>query len=425
MRRVLFITALFVALSGATVFAQTTPPEATELKTKINDQEQKIQELEAEIAAYEKELTTIGGEKRTLESAVREIDLSRKKVVANIQVEERKIDGLETQNADLDTDISGKEQKIAALKATLGSLLAHMNTLEEQSLVETFLHTDSIENVWDEIGSVEQMNAGLRFRVDDLRTERDSLAEVRKVSDEKRADRVAHQNSLIAQRRALDITQKEKKNLLSGTNQKESAYQKLLTEKVAAKAEFEAALRSFESELSFIFDPTGIPAAGKGVLAWPLANVFVTQKFGNTSFAKSGAYNGKGHNGVDFRASLGTPIMSALSGTVLGTGNTDVYRGCYSYGKWVLIRHANGLSTLYAHLSQINVADGATVSTGEVIGHSGNTGYSTGPHLHFALYASDAVQLKRLGEVKKKTNCAQATIPVAPLNAYLDPLEYL
>jgi len=425
MRRVLFITALFVALSGATVFAQTTPPEATELKTKINDQEQKIQELEAEIAAYEKELTTIGGEKRTLESAVREIDLSRKKVVANIQVEERKIDGLETQIADLDTDISGKERKIATLKATLRSLLAHMNTLEEQSLVETFLHTDSIENVWDEIGSVEQMNAGLRFRVDDLRTERDSLAEVRKVSDEKRADRVAHQNSLIAQRRALDITQKEKKNLLSGTNQKESAYQKLLTEKVAAKAEFEAALRSFESELSFIFDPTGIPAAGKGVLAWPLANVFVTQKFGNTSFAKSGAYNGKGHNGVDFRASLGTPIMSALSGTVLGTGNTDVYRGCYSYGKWVLIRHANGLSTLYAHLSQINVADGATVSTGEVIGHSGNTGYSTGPHLHFALYASDAVQLKRLGEVKQKTNCAQATIPVAPLNAYLDPLEYL
>src|SRR3989344_2878762 len=138
MRRVLFITALFVALSGATVFAQTTPPEATELKTKINDQEQ------------------------------------------NIQVEERKIDGLETQIADLDTDISGKERKIATLKATLRSLLAHMNTLEEQSLVETFLHTDSIENVWDEIGSVEQMNAGLRFRVDDLRTERDSLAEVRK-----------------------------------------------------------------------------------------------------------------------------------------------------------------------------------------------------------------------------------------------------
>ena len=425
MRRVLFITALFVALSGATVFAQTTPPEATELKTKINDHEQKIKELEAEIAAYEKELTTIGGEKRTLESAVREIDLSRKKVVANIQVEERKIDGLETQIADLDTDISGKEQKIAALKATLGSLLAHMNTLEEQSLVETFLHTDSIENVWDEIGSVEQVNAGLRFRVADLRAERDSLAGVRKASEEKHADRVAHQNTLVAQRRALDITQSEKKNLLSATNQKESAYQKLLTEKVAAKAEFEAALRSFESELSFIFDPTGIPAAGKGVLAWPLANVFVTQKFGNTSFAKSGAYNGNGHNGVDFRASVGTPVMSVLSGTVSGTGNTDVYRGCYSYGKWVLIRHANGLSTLYAHLSQINVAEGATILTGEVIGHSGNTGYSTGPHLHFTLYVSGAVQLKRLGEVKQKTNCAQATIPVAPLNAYLDPLEYL
>lgn len=425
MRRILFVLTLIMALSGAPVSAQEAPPEATELKSKISDHEQKIEELEAEIALYEKELTTIGGEKRTLESAVREIDLSRKKVVANIQVEERKIDGLESQIADLDIDISAKEEKISHLKATLASLLAHMNTLEEQSMVEAFLHTESLENIWDEIGSVEQVNAGLRFRVDDLRGERDSLAEIRKASDEKRADRVAHQHTLVAQRRALDITKKEKKGLLSETNQKESAYQKLLAEKVAAKAEFEAALRSFESELSFIFDPSQIPAAGKGVLSRPLGNIFVTQKFGNTSFARSGAYNGNGHNGVDFRASVGTPVMAALSGTVAGTGNTDVYRGCYSYGKWVLIRHANGLSTLYAHLSQSNVTEGQNVSTGEVIGHSGNSGYSTGPHLHFTLYVSGAVQLKRLGEIKQKTNCAQAIIPVAPLNAYLDPLEYL
>ena len=117
--------------------------------------------------------------------------------------------------------------------------------------------------------------------------------------------------------------------------------------------------------------------------------------------------------------------MASLSGTVTGTGNTDIYRGCYSYGKWVLIKHSNGLSTLYAHLSHIAVQDGATVSRGDVIGNSGNTGYSTGPHLHFSVYVSDAVQLKRLGDVKQKTACANAVIPVASLNAYLDPLEYL
>lgn len=168
-----------------------------------------------------------------------------------------------------------------------------------------------------------------------------------------------------------------------------------------------------------------MPPAGKGVLAWPLPTIRITQYFGNTEFAKSGAYSGKGHNGVDFGASIGTEVKAALSGTVIGTGNTDQFKGCYSYGKWVLIRHENGLTTLYAHLSLIKVAKGQSVSTRETIGYSGNTGYSTGPHLHLTVYASQGVEIVRLGDIKKITNCGNAYIPVAPLNAYLNPLDYL
>jgi murein DD-endopeptidase MepM/ murein hydrolase activator NlpD len=185
-------------------------------------------------------------------------------------------------------------------------------------------------------------------------------------------------------------------------------------------------MNELESKLQYTLDPSRLPSAGKGVLRWPLDSITVTQKFGNTDFAKSGAYNGSGHNGVDFRASVGTPVKAALAGTVAGTGNTDAIRGCYSYGKWVLIRHGNGLSTLYAHLSQVNVAEGQSVGTSGVIGYSGNTGYSTGPHLHFTVYASNGVRVMRLGDsTGKSTPCASATIPVAPFGAYLDPLTYL
>ena len=152
----------------------------------------------------------------------------------------------------------------------------------------------------------------------------------------------------------------------------------------------------------------------------------VTQYFGNTEFAKSGAYSGKGHNGVDFRAAIGTPVKAALSGTVEGTGNTDAVRGCYSYGKWVLVKHSNGLTSLYAHLSEISASRGEEVRTGEIIGYSGNTGYSTGPHLHFTVYASNGVRVMKLGEsTGKKTPCANAEIPVSPLGAYLNPMDYL
>jgi murein DD-endopeptidase MepM/ murein hydrolase activator NlpD len=114
--------------------------------------------------------------------------------------------------------------------------------------------------------------------------------------------------------------------------------------------------------------------------------------------------------------------MAAMSGKIIGISNTDLVPGCYSYGQWIMIKHPNGLSTLYAHLSVESVAVGDTVATGQIIGYSGNTGYTTGPHLHFGVYASDGVQIKKFDT---SINCKGATIPVADFKAYLNPLSYL
>jgi murein DD-endopeptidase MepM/ murein hydrolase activator NlpD len=104
------------------------------------------------------------------------------------------------------------------------------------------------------------------------------------------------------------------------------------------------------------------------------------------------------------------------------TGNTGTVRTCYSYGKWVLIQHPNGLSTLYAHLSLQSVSEGQSVSTGQIIGYSGNTGYTTGPHLHFGVYASQGIEVVKLTNSR---NCRGVRLPVADFKAYLNPLSYL
>ena len=102
--------------------------------------------------------------------------------------------------------------------------------------------------------------------------------------------------------------------------------------------------------------------------------------------------------------------------------NTDLVRGCYSYGKWIMLKHANGLSTLYAHLSLQSVSVGQQVATGQILGYSGNTGYTTGPHLHFTVYASSGVQILN----RRSSVCgATYTMPIADLKAYLNPLLYL
>lgn len=88
-----------------------------------------------------------------------------------------------------------------------------------------------------------------------------------------------------------------------------------------------------------------------------------------------------GYNGVDLAAPAGTPILAAAGGTVIIARNNNGWNG--GYGNYVVIKHPKGSQTLYAHMSQVAVTEGETVSQGEVIGYVGSTGRSTGNHLHF------------------------------------------
>ena len=87
-----------------------------------------------------------------------------------------------------------------------------------------------------------------------------------------------------------------------------------------------------------------------------------------------------GFNAVDFGAPVGTTVRAAAAGTVLVAKSSGWNGG---YGNYIVVKHANGTQTLYAHLSRVDVGVGATVAAGESIGGSGNSGKSTGPHLHF------------------------------------------
>ncbi|MEP7199324.1 MAG: M23 family metallopeptidase, partial [Chloroflexota bacterium] len=104
---------------------------------------------------------------------------------------------------------------------------------------------------------------------------------------------------------------------------------------------------------------------GSGSFVWPIGGV-LTQQFWT------------GHRAIDVGARIGSAVTASDSGFVILVANDD-----YGYGKHIMINHGNGFETLYAHLSVILVSPGQTVRKGQVIALSGNTGRSTGPHLHF------------------------------------------
>ena len=110
-----------------------------------------------------------------------------------------------------------------------------------------------------------------------------------------------------------------------------------------------------------------------GELCWPLpGHTYISCNFGDDD-----AYGNSGHRGTDIPAPEGTPILAAHSGTVIISGWND------SYGNQVLPDNGAGLSTRYAHMTQTAVTAGEAVTAGQVIGYVGNTGDSTGNHLHF------------------------------------------
>jgi murein DD-endopeptidase MepM/ murein hydrolase activator NlpD len=86
------------------------------------------------------------------------------------------------------------------------------------------------------------------------------------------------------------------------------------------------------------------------------------------------------HAAIDLAAPLGTPIKAAMDGRVSTVGINSVY------GKYIIISHHGAYQTMYAHLNRVSVSQGASVTQGSKIGEVGSTGYSTGPHLHFAVY---------------------------------------
>ncbi|WP_135555579.1 peptidoglycan DD-metalloendopeptidase family protein [Paenibacillus cymbidii] len=108
---------------------------------------------------------------------------------------------------------------------------------------------------------------------------------------------------------------------------------------------------------------------------WPTISHAITSGFGVRidPFTKAPSY----HSGIDFGANLGDPAYVTADGTVKSTGSDS------THGNNIVVTHENGLSTWYMHLSKIGVKPGETVVKGQIIGRTGNTGRSTGPHLHY------------------------------------------
>lgn len=420
----IFLSVLFLSTFSLGVVHAETSEEAA-LRAQIDDSAQKIRQLQAEIAALQVDLNTNTKQKQTLQSAIQGLNLNIQKLTKTISLTQAQINQKDKEIKSLSGSISTTTSRIGGMREEVAESLRSLTYLDAEPVAIQLLGGDSLSHYFNEANTLQTVRTVLNNKIDDLNSLKQNLQTSKTTAESRRRELANLKQNLSDQQKGLSIARESQKQLLSETQNKESNYQRLIAQKKAQEEQFEQDLAQFESKLNLSVKSGSLPRAGSTVLSWPVDQPYITQYFGNTPFATANAqvYNNKGHNAIDLRASPGTPIKAARSGIIKGTGDTDKTCPGASYGRWVFIDHGNGISTIYAHLSVISVSSGQTVSTGEVIGYSGNTGYSTGPHLHFGAYASSGSEI--MSFASKSCRGKTYTMPVADVTAYLNPLSYL
>ena len=401
----------FTLVPSGLVYATT----ESEMRDQIENTNKQIADLDKEIKKYQSQIAETSGQAKTLANLIKELTLSRTKLITERQQIEKKIKATGLVINTLEGDIGAQQKSIDSSKEALKSALVDIYQQDNVIFIERLLAQDDFVAASREYNNILTLYEKLNNHVKVIQTEKEKLVETKIEKEGEQQNLNLLKSNLTQKELAVSIAKKEKDNLLVATKNKEAEYQKMLAEQLKKKDAFEKALEDYEAQLKFILNPKTIPKEGSGVLSFPLSYVLITSTYG--------ARWGRFHYGLDFRAAIGTSVKSMATGVVEGTGDTDIACKGASFGKWVFIRYNNGLSSTYGHLSAITAKVGQKVKAGDVVGLSGNTGSSTGPHLHVGVYASDGVKVDTVPS--KSCGGKVFTQPIAALTAYLNPASYL
>jgi murein DD-endopeptidase MepM/ murein hydrolase activator NlpD len=235
--------------------------------------------------------------------------------------------------------------------------------LEADGFDDLLERTEFLERISDQDREITDRVRGLRDQAQDQAVELAKLEEREQLAAERilrERDQIASaQNQLVSSRDQLAGARADKRGALASVRaQKEGAMEDLASLE-AEQARVAGALQGAPGPIK----------QGSGQLIWPV-NGPVTGVFGEVR-------PGHLHSGVDIAVPEGTPIRAADSGRVALMGWVG------GYGNYTCVQHTATMSTCYGHQSSFATSNGASVTQGQVIGYSGNTGNSTGPHLHF------------------------------------------
>lgn len=362
MKKKLVVSLVLIIILLNSFVTKTFAEDLGELYTKQNEiQEQKneattkLEMVQSELSQTLQQVQGLNENINTYQNQINELD--------------QNIINLQSSITDMEERLEKAQQEYDLKKKTMDTRLVAMYESGETKYLDVLLNSKSLSDLLS--------NYYLLSVLTDYDT--NFLREI----DEQKKNIIKNKETLENNKKEITSKKEEKETtsiILQNTITMKNIYMSQLSEEEKQVQEtidlYQAQLNEIESEIMQItLANLGSEYIG-GIMAWPVPGyTVITSQYGMRTHPITGVY--KLHTGVDLRAPIGANFIAANSGIVVKVSEDG------AYGKMVMIDHGGGVSTLYAHGSEILVQVGQTVHKGDTVLKVGSTGYSTGAHAHF------------------------------------------
>lgn len=351
--------------SALNIFA-VTKAQVDALKNKVAEAGKRKNELKAQLSGLTNDLSALQKQISLLDS---QIEAQQDEIDA----QEELLGELTQMIADKTIELEESERQQAEQYAQLRSRLRYMVEHGTASSLSILLSSDSFSDFLNRYEIIRQISLRdenlfeqLKAIRDKVLTEKQELEDTKKDAEDTKLQMEANKAELEAQ---MEAKRKQMESIQLAQKNVKDAYAAMIETEDELMAQYKKAAAEYAAQSTYV----------GGTFMWPLpaGNNVVTCKYGMRTHPITGKR--KLHTGVDLRASTGTKVYAANKGTVTTSGYSS------AWGNYIIISHGGGITTLYAHMSKRSVSKDDKVKQGDIIGYSGNTGYSTAPHLHFEI----------------------------------------
>jgi len=365
-----------------------------ELTAELDAKRAAIEELKKKTEVYEENIKVKQQEAITLNGQMAILDLQISQTEVDIEKVREEIDSVGIEIERLELEVAQKFNELTEQQDVLAAYIRLINKYDEKTYLELFISNKSFSDFFDQLEYAQTIESSVEDALIGIRDMKESLEQQKSVQEDKRTELNDLTVKLAASIEGFNNQKVYKEALLEETKESEDKFEALLEE---ARREHEAAaaeISSLETKARERLEEEGVDLDIDATLMWPINPLKgISAYFYDPTYPFRKYFE---HPAIDLPTAQGTPVRAAENGYVVRAKNAGLG---YSY---VMLVHSNELSTVYGHLSSIDVAEDEYVVRGQQIGLSGGLPgtpgagrLSTGAHLHFEV-RSDGIPVNPL-----------------------------